>query len=176
MASAINCNPLISVGEMVGDMPCREEFFEAKTAESFEQSISLEPTKIPSQPLADFICLLLSDPYPGPANESFSRITPNDLFLIISGKALPSPTVLAGTYTVFSSRYDCVSFEGKLPYLLAFQCPTPRLYAMEGAMGYSGGKSQSRACHSAWIRKVCNRTMVVCADNYKGGPLWGSDI
>lgn len=127
MASALNCTPLISVAEMIGDMPCREEFFEAETAQRFEQLMSLEPTEIPSQPLADFICLLLSDAYPGPANESFSWITPNDLFIIISGKVLPSPIVSPGTYTFFSSRSDCVSYEGKLPRLHAFQCPTARL-------------------------------------------------
>lgn len=47
---------------------------------------------------------------------------------------------------------------------------------MESAVGYSSGKGRSRPCHSAWVREVCNGTMVVCADNYKGGPLWGSDI
>lgn len=127
MAAALNSTPLISVAEMIGDMPCREEFFEAETAQKFEQLMLLEPTEIPSQSLADFIYLLLSDAYPGPENESFSRITPNDLFIVISGMALPSPTVSAGTDTIFSFRSHFVSHEGKLPHHHAFQCSTPRL-------------------------------------------------
>ncbi|KAH7142679.1 hypothetical protein B0J13DRAFT_445200, partial [Dactylonectria estremocensis] len=86
MASALNINPLISVSEMIGDMPCREELFEADTAQNFEQLLSLEPAGIPSKSLADFIFLLLSDACP--EDESFSRLLPTDLFIIISALGL----------------------------------------------------------------------------------------
>lgn len=89
LAGALNSNPLISVSEMIGDMPCREELFEAETAQKFEQLLSLESAGSPSKSLADFIFLLLSDAYPGPEDESFSQITPNDLFIMISGKSCP---------------------------------------------------------------------------------------
>ncbi|KAH6974769.1 hypothetical protein EDB80DRAFT_830585, partial [Ilyonectria destructans] len=85
MASALNSILLISVSEMIGDMPCREKPFEAETAQKFEQLFSLEPAGIPSKPLADFIFLLLSDACPGLEDESFSRLIPTDLFIIISG-------------------------------------------------------------------------------------------
>ncbi|KAH6974781.1 hypothetical protein EDB80DRAFT_830640, partial [Ilyonectria destructans] len=88
MAGALNSNPLISVSEMIGDMPCREELFEADTAQKFEQLLSLEPAGIPSKPLADFIFLLLSDACPGPEDESFSRLKPADLFIVISALGL----------------------------------------------------------------------------------------
>lgn len=127
MASALNSNPLISMSEMIGDMPCREELFEAETAQRFEQLLSLEPAGITSKPLADLIFLLLSDACPGPEDESFSRITLDDLFIIISGKAMPSPTARAVTYTVFSSRLDCISCEGKLSHFHVVHCPTPSL-------------------------------------------------
>jgi hypothetical protein len=70
--------------EMTGDMPCRTALFEAETSDVFEYQVSLEPGGPRPPSLAGSISLLLQDSWPGPDDESYRRVTPEILALIIS--------------------------------------------------------------------------------------------
>ncbi|KAJ5543848.1 hypothetical protein N7513_003429 [Penicillium frequentans] len=137
---------------MIGDMPCREELFEAETAQKFEQLLSLESAGSPSKSLADFIFLLLSDAYPGPEDESFSQITPNDLFIMISG------------LIVSVAKANCLT--------PAFSNALHRACARWKALwDIAVAKVEDPATQPGFAK-----IMVVCANYYKGGSFWGSDI
>ncbi|CAH0024740.1 unnamed protein product [Clonostachys rhizophaga] len=89
--------------EMTGDMPCRTALFEAETSDVFKYQVSLEPGGPRPQSLAGSISLLLQDSWPGPDDESYRRVTPEILALIISSLGVVG--VVARTNCLFPLSY-----------------------------------------------------------------------
>lgn len=85
VATFFNCNPQVAISEMVGDFPCREEVFEAKTTSDFKQLVSAMPICPPSQSPSSFISLLLQKSARDSLVHIGSHITAAHLLIIICG-------------------------------------------------------------------------------------------
>ncbi|KAH6949694.1 hypothetical protein BKA56DRAFT_506757 [Ilyonectria sp. MPI-CAGE-AT-0026] len=94
MVGPFNNHTQIYMCEMVGDMPCTKELFEAENSQAFEQLLS-EVSGPPPPPLASSLQFLLQDFWPGPNDEQYKRVTPETLTMIIS--ALNTTVVIART-------------------------------------------------------------------------------
>uniref|UniRef100_A0A0B7JWJ0 Xylanolytic transcriptional activator regulatory domain-containing protein n=1 Tax=Bionectria ochroleuca TaxID=29856 RepID=A0A0B7JWJ0_BIOOC len=77
--------------------------FEAETSDVFEYQVSLEPGGPRPPSLAGSISLLLQDSWPGPDDESYRRVTPEILALIISSLGVVG--VVARTNCLFPLSY-----------------------------------------------------------------------
>ncbi|OTA98944.1 hypothetical protein M426DRAFT_27969 [Hypoxylon sp. CI-4A] len=100
LMSCFNTQSQVHISEMVGDLPCRRELFEAETKEEFERQVSLEPREIKFQSLAAAVPFILQDSWPGPEHEVYEHVSAERLAAIINGLAMSMMT--ARTHGHFS--------------------------------------------------------------------------
>ncbi|KAI5463568.1 hypothetical protein BGZ63DRAFT_195533 [Mariannaea sp. PMI_226] len=81
MAGCFNAPAQAYLCEMVGDMPSRRELFDAPNPQAFVEQALLEPAGPRLQSLAKSISALMSDSWPGPTDEMYKRMTPDNLFI-----------------------------------------------------------------------------------------------
>ncbi|KAI1392463.1 uncharacterized protein F4822DRAFT_129948 [Hypoxylon trugodes] len=107
LVCCFNGHAQVYTAEMVGDMPCRREIYEAETVEEFARLLSLEPSGGPQpQSLANAISFLLQDSWPGPDHEVYKRFTPEILAIIIN--SLGTSIIVArgnGPFSMVSQQY-----------------------------------------------------------------------
>ncbi|KAF7561655.1 hypothetical protein G7046_g2485 [Stylonectria norvegica] len=88
MACCFNLHPVLMVPELVGDMPCSDRIFEARSATEFEQVIALDSGALRPQSLATSVELLLQDSWPGSDDTQYQNATSPALFSVICCRAI----------------------------------------------------------------------------------------
>lgn len=85
IAGFFNGAPQVFISEIVGDMPCRRELFEAESVDDFQRFLSMGQAMSTPLSLSASVSFLLNDTWPGPADDVYGNMTADDLFLVISG-------------------------------------------------------------------------------------------
>jgi hypothetical protein len=82
---------LMTMHEMVGDMPSLQELWEANDAAEFEAAIAMKGKDCwrRSASLRDCLDALMGDPWSGTDNFPLRHLTMADLYFLISGEAPP---------------------------------------------------------------------------------------